>query len=343
MATKRKLPVLPVGLFLLFGGIALGYMIIKYGGSSKAIEGYTINVVFDDASGIIKGGVVRLSGTDVGFVSDDPMLNSANKVSVPITLEETLSIPSNSTIKIVSLSLLGDKAIFIQIPQEQSSTQLKEGDSLFGKSPKGFEQLQNQAENLTTDLTEVLDKTKVSLDALDTALNKYSIVADQLNESLDRINTSILTDETIADVKRTISNVKNASESFEEVAVSLKPLAEDLKPLAKDTRQTLAEFKQVASTTNDTVKKLDEKIDKLDPVINALPKTLDTYTKIGESLDQAINSDNNLLSAVTRDKEVKDDAKSFVKNLRTNGILGYKDDSDPDADDPRDRYRGSRR
>ena len=47
------------------------------------------------------------------------------------------------------------------------------------------------------------------------------------------------------------------------------------------------------------------------------------------------------LGALVADEELKGDMKDFVRNLKENGILRYKDKES--SDDPRDRFRGRRR
>lgn len=343
MTTKRKVPVLSVGLFLLAGLTLLGWMILQYGGTNKVQEGYVVNVEFKDASGIIKGGLVRLAGANVGYVLETPELTPNNTVTVPLVLQENLELPANTRFEIISLSLLGDKAIYLRIPKEASPNILKEGDSIVGKSPDGLGDVQSKAE-------QILDKTNETFADLTVTLNEYRGVAEKLNVSLERLNTTLLDESKLEEVSVTIANVKEASQSFRE-------LSDSLHPLADDARLTMAEFRKVAKTTNETVTdastviadtkgiitNLDTRMEQLGPALEELPKTLATYSRVGQSLEQSLNSKDGLLTTLTKDKEVTDDTKTFVKNLRTNGILGYKDDSDPEQDDPRDRYRGIRR
>jgi len=322
MSTKKKVPVFSVGVFLLVGLSLLGWMVIKYGATNKVQKGYDVEISFSDASGIIKGGLVRLAGANVGYVSEVPILNQQ---------------------EIVSLSLLGDKAIYIRIPDEPSQSLLKAGSRVQGVSPEGLGEVQTKAE-------ELLVKTDETFGKLNNTLSEYSEVAQNLNTSITRLNSTLLADEKLEEISETLGNIRSASQSFEELAKGLHPLADDARLTMKEFRKTAKSTSSTVTGATETIKqaqttlaKIDQKIELVDPALKTLPETIQTYNKVGKTLETALKNEDSLLSAVTQDKEVKEDTKTFVKNLRTNGILGYKDDSDPDKEDPRDRYRGMRR
>lgn len=365
MSTKKSVSLLPIGIFLLVGLGLLGWMIIQYGGNSnRSKDGYVVNVEFENAAGIIEGGIVRLGGATVGSIESEPLLQPNRTVLVPITIRNEIELPKNTKFEIVSLSPLGDKAIYLKVPDPPSEEILKNGDHIMGESPIGLGEITGAGRTLLNDTQE--------------ALSSYQEVAEKLNVSLENLNNTLLKQERLLEMEQAVKNVSEASESIKEASQSFKELAKSLHPLANDARLTITEYRNVAKGASETItntqstikatketmleakgtmveardtlvqaqstfKKIDGKIEDLDPTLKALPKTLETYSKVGQSLEKSLNSEDSLLSTVTKDKEVKDDAKTFVKNLRTNGILGYKDDSDPDKDDPRDRYRGMRR
>ena len=342
---KRKLPYLAVGLFLLAGLGIIGWMIISFGGSSgKVKDSTTVMVEFSDASGIIKGGIVRLAGANVGEVISAPTLNERNKVDVEIAIKSDLKLPRNAQFKIVSLSMLGDKAIYILYPEENASTELyQDGDYTQGISPKGLDQLQAQAEDITKKMSGVLDRSDATFAQLSGAINEYKTIAESLNTSMERFNNSILSEKNLESMEDTITNLNTTSTEIVAFSKSLAPVTEDTKLL-------IAEFLSVAEKTNSLVATTNGQIQELEPAIKLLPETIQTYKETGESfktvsktLEGALTNNDGLVGALTGDSEIKNDAKTFVKNLKNNGILGYKDNMDTEIDDPRDRYRGLRR
>ena len=311
-------------------------MLLLYGGSNKIKNGYRVQIEFEDASGIIEGGIVRLAGANVGYVLEAPVLNSNHRVDVSIFIRDSLKVPTNAKFEIVSLSMLGDKAIYIKYPEKPAGAFLQEGDKVKGVSPKGLAELQDQAAKLSNQVEGILKQTDTTFTNLNVTLTEYKTAATQLNTSLERLNKSLLAEDTLADASSAVQNIN-------EVSVGLRDFSKDLGPLTQDVRVALKDFQTVAQGTKAFVSHANTKLDTLSSAIEVLPETIQTYNKVGKTLQTALESEESLLGAVTQDKEVKDDAKTFVKNLRTNGILGYKDDSDPEVEDPRDRYRGMRR
>ena len=49
------------------------------------------------------------------------------------------------------------------------------------------------------------------------------------------------------------------------------------------------------------------------------------------------------MGTLAYDREPAQDAKTFLRNLRRYGILGYRDAQTHDERDPRNRFRGRRR
>jgi len=339
-----------VGLFLLAGLSIVGWMILSFGGSNKVKDAINLTVQFEDASGIIEGGIVRLAGAHVGEVVSAPRLNENYQVEVDIAIREDLKIPSNAKFKITSLSLLGDKAIYIIYPEKAATTLIKDGDHMQGISPKGLDKLQEQAEELTAKVNEVLVKTDSTFSEVSDAISEYKLVAKELNISIDRLNESVFSEESLAKLDGTVDNLNTTSAEINE-------FAKTLRPLSADTKIALSRFMSVAEKTNQLVENADklmvttnEQMIALRPAINELPSTLKTYRETGKSLqsltkklDGAVGNKDSLVGVLTSDSEIKNDAETFVKNLKDNGILGYKDNSDPNSEDPRDRYRGVRR
>jgi len=343
MSTKRKVPLFSVGLFLLAGLVILGYMIITYGATNKVQEGYRVDIEFDDASGIIEGGIVRMSGANVGYIVAPPTLNAHNKVMVPVMIRKDLTLPANTKFEIISLSLLGDKAIYIKIPEQEDTLKLKDGDSVIGHSPKGMGELQDSAKVVATQVSDLMDQANTSLAKFDLALEEYTKLATGLNESITRLNSSLLSEESITEVQLTLSNVKEATLNVKTASANFEALTKGLKPLGAEAQKTLEEFRTVAQSSDKTIKTLNTRIEDLEPSLQKLPDTIDTYNKIGANLKEALENEDGLLATLINNKDVSNDTKIFVKNLKNNGILGYKDDSNPEGDDPRGRYRGMRR
>lgn len=328
MAQKQISPPLLVGIFLLVGLGILGWMILTYGATNKVKAGYALSVEFADASGIIEGGIVRLAGANVGTVSAPPSLTQSNTVLVPIMIRQDLKLPRNTKFQIISLSLLGDKAIYLKIPSHPSPELLQGGDTVTGKSPKNLDAVQSTAEQFLLRTNE--------------AMEVYIEVAKQLHTSIERLNTTLLEREKLLEISETIKNISEASRALKDFSNQLAPFPDKTIATLKSINDTAQKAQITLTDFNAAVRNINMKVDYLDPTLKAIPKTLETYKEVGEVLKKSLDNEGSLLSTLTQDSDVQGDVKHFLKNLRSNGVLGYKDDSTPD-EDPRDRYRGIRR
>jgi len=97
-----------------------------------------LKVVFGFANGLKKTAPVRVAGVDQGIVKDIQLFfdreDSSTKAEVELWLKKDLRIPSDSTVMINQLGLMGEKYIEI-IPGEDRKSFFKEGQILVGKDP----------------------------------------------------------------------------------------------------------------------------------------------------------------------------------------------------------------
>lgn len=329
-----------VGFFLFVGLALLGILILQFGRfGDRPKESYTISVEFKDASGVIKGSEVRLGGAKIGQVLEKPELGENRKVVVVMAIRDDLLLPADSVFQIVSLSLLGDKAIVVTIPEEPSSAVLGEGSFVQGGGPSGLEAIQGDAESIAEDARVLMGNARTSLQKIDASLDEVLAVAVRLGDSVERINNGLLSDENMA-------SFSTSMENFEKATANIKEASGDLKPVLADAQKTLASVGNAAAEAEETFVKAGEQLDHLEPALRDVPKAVKNIARVADKAGEAIDkleSGDGLLGTLAYDREVKDDTKTFIKNLRRHGILGYRDAEEFDANDPRERLRGRRR
>ena len=340
MASGDKRTETLVGLFLFIGLALLGGLIVQYGRfSGRMKSGYTVTVEFKDASGVIKGSQVRLGGAMIGQVVEKPELGSNRKVKVLLAIREDVLLPTNAVFQITSLSLLGDKAIVVSIPDEASPENLRDGAFLQGGGPSGLEAIQGDAESIAADARVLMGNARTSLLKLDAALDDVRAVAGRLSEGVEKINTGLLSDENLDGFSASIASIQTSAGNIEEAS-------RELKPLMVDARSAMDKVARVADEAQGTFAKANAQIDNLEPALREVPGAIRNISKVAETANEAIgdikNSDG-LLGTLAYDKEIKSDSKTFVKNLRRYGILGYRDEETYDENDPRERFKGRRR
>lgn len=332
MANSTKKTETLVGLFLFLGLAFLGGLILLFGNLDDWFKGrYEVSVDFSEASGIIKGSTVRLRGAPIGRVAGKPIFTDHAKIRVTLQIEERFEIPQGAMFQIGQASLLGDKEIIITPPAEPSGKFIQPDAQIVGGGPSGLEFLQNQAEGIATDTRALMRDARVALQKVDSSTDELTSLVRKLKISVDTINGGVLTDQNALNLSKSLAN-------FERATASLARLGEAVDPTVDDLQATLVEFREAARMAKSAIARAEPSIDKVPDVLDSLERTANTATSaIGE-----INQGDGALNALVSDNELKKDMKDFVRNLKKNGVLGYKDE-DEKPDDPRDRFKGRRR
>jgi len=118
-----------VGIFLVIGFVAFGWLALQLGEIPWLTDGktYTINAQFDDISGVKLGGDVQISGVVVGKVSKI-WLNEDDLATVAMQLDRKIKVPVDSMASVKSQGIIGDK--YIQLTLGGDEELLKPGDTI---------------------------------------------------------------------------------------------------------------------------------------------------------------------------------------------------------------------
>ena len=338
--TKAKTE-LWVGVFVFIGLALLGGLIVQFGRFSDRMRGkYQLTVVFDDAAGLIKGSEIRMGGARIGKVAESPELNSDTKVQVIMNVDDAIKIPENSMIQIASATLLGDKMIVITPPETGNITGrfLAEGAVLKGGGPSGLDAIQNNAEALSRDARRLMQEAETTFLKLDSAVDDIRLVAGRMADSLKKIDSSILSEANLKRFDGTLDNLEKTTAEWAKASASLEPTF-------GDARKALQAIEKAAASADTTFVRAGDRIDQLEPALRDVPKAVASISraadKAGQALDR-VESGEGLLGTLAYDRDVSDDARAFIRNLKQQGILRYRDKETP-LDDPRNRFRGRRR
>jgi phospholipid/cholesterol/gamma-HCH transport system substrate-binding protein len=110
---KRENLEIAVGIFVLIGIIALGYLSFKLGKIDFLSGGYyTLYAEFDKVGGIKKGSVVEIGGVPVGSV-EKVTLNNKYQAVVELKILSSIKLPDDSIASVRTKGLIGEK--YIQI------------------------------------------------------------------------------------------------------------------------------------------------------------------------------------------------------------------------------------
>lgn len=343
MAQSAKRTETLVGLFLFIGLALLGGLVMQFGRLGDRFKAvYTVKVVFNDASGVIKGSQVKLAGADVGQVVKQPRLTSDGKVMVEMCIrEDTPKLDKNSIFQIKSMSVLGDKAIVISRPEPEnlSGAYLKDGDEIAGGGPSGLEALQSDALDIASDAAVLMARAQTTLSKIDNALDEVRAVTGLLTESVDNVNNGLLSQENMQNFSDALVDLRGASEN-------IKVASTDLQPVLEGAESAFKSFGDASDSAQVAFARASSEIEKIGPALDRVPEAVDSIAQVADDASDVLKSvknENGVAGALIYDEQPAEDAKVFLRNLRHYGILRYRDAETYDERDPRNRFRGRRR
>ncbi|MBW2600298.1 MAG: MCE family protein [Deltaproteobacteria bacterium] len=108
--------------------IILAYMSFKVGEYGFGLKnGYPVNVVFDNATGLEKDASVQIAGVEVGRVEDISLKNG--KALVTLRILPSVKLEEDVEAKIKSYGILGDKYVDI-VPGTDGETYIRAGGDI---------------------------------------------------------------------------------------------------------------------------------------------------------------------------------------------------------------------
>lgn len=303
MSTERKGAEFFVGLFLIIGLGMIAAMALIFGRASQGMQkSYSIIVEFPNASGLIKGCDVLISGARVGSVAEAPrLINEQYAVAVPLDINQDVKIPRTSRFQIRTNGMLGDAYVDIVPPATYTQEDYaRPGETIEGTKLGGFEELTAKGGVLIDRLnTEVLTKLNGSL--------------DEFRKAATNLNERFLTE----------TNKKNLEDTFSEFSKT-----------AKDLDSVMKKAQEALDSAAGTMKTADASAAELKLAIGDLRKMADTATKTVDSAKILINkasAGEGALGVLMSDRQVAADLRALIANLRRSGVLFYKDRALPVA------------
>jgi phospholipid/cholesterol/gamma-HCH transport system substrate-binding protein len=186
------------GFFMILGLLCIGSLVIYFGRFGESIKKfYTLTVEYRDASGLLKGADVTLSGAKIGEVSEPPkVLPDMRGVSVLLKINEDVKIPQGSVFSIGSSGLLGDRFVTVTMQDSEAHpVPIPPGTVITnGQSESSIAELQRQIHD------EVLPK-------LSTALGNIDAVSATLRND-------VFNQQSVKNLQATIANFRTTSDAL---------------------------------------------------------------------------------------------------------------------------------
>ncbi|NCF12895.1 MAG: hypothetical protein GWP68_05900, partial [Verrucomicrobiaceae bacterium] len=203
----------------------------------------------------------------------------------------------------------------------------------------GFDSLKSDAEDIARDTSQLIKEATVTFEKIDKALESLQRIGDSMDVTMSKINEELLSQKNLDQLTKTIAN-------FESSSGNIKTLSAELKPTISEARETFASMKKTSQSVHDLVADARSEIKQINPALKDIPKAIQSINSAAAKAEQTMSAMQNkdgLVGAMAYDQETGTNAKEFVKNLKRYGILRYRDDASPEDNDPRNKFRGSRR
>jgi len=118
-----------VGLFMVLGFLAFGYLALQLGKVEilSAGNSYVVNAEFDNISGVKKGAAIQIAGVVVGQVQRT-WLGKDELAHVALQIDKGVKVPVDSMASVKTQGIIGDK--YIQLSLGGDEKLFVEGDVL---------------------------------------------------------------------------------------------------------------------------------------------------------------------------------------------------------------------
>jgi len=290
---------LKAGIFVLIGLVFIAMMAFKFGRLGQGLfqQYYSLTVTFPSADGLIKNSDVQLAGARIGYVAEKPVIAPGGSgVTLPLKILDGVKIPRDTTFEVGSSGLLGDKFVDIapkpgfdaaKFDPTDPHQALAPGEVVAGSPPGG--------------LLGALEGPKG-----EAVLDKLTVELAKLTEVTDKIDNRILTPGNEQNITDTFTNLKGASEHFDVASKDLDSVVQNAKGAIDSAKVTLGTVNAAAVDVRTAITDAEKALESA--------QTLLAKAQTGQGP----------VAVLLNDRQISEDLKAFVANLREHGVLFYK-------------------
>lgn len=265
-----------LGIFVLIGLLGLVITTLTLGNFQFGSR-YTLYVLFDDISGLQSKAKVKVSGVDVGAISNITL--QGDKARVKIWVRKNVVIRRDARATVVSTGFVGTKYLELT-PGSAGAPPLRAGDTIQGTSPVPFDKIVDKVmekldslfgalegpegramgENLARTLANLRAVTDTLRAALDDQERKIAAVIDNFHSFSG--DMAAITADNRDDLRTMVMDLKSAAEKMNAVLAQVQNgegtvgmLLSD-KELGENVKATVADLKETISQTKNVVRRL---------------------------------------------------------------------------------------
>lgn len=245
----------------------------------------TYHIVYSKSDNIEISSPILIKGIKVGTVTAVYITDLHGDINVDVKIKKRYKIPENSVAVITNKSVLGGKAIDLQI----------------GDSPKFIEEYGNIKGEIDNNMGEQIDQLK----------NKLTATLDELTLALSGIN-KLLNEENLGAISSTIGNINAASGNVNSAVVDLK---NKLAVVTSDLAVLTGTLKESAPQLSNTISNLSLISDTLALQMPAIMASVNqTVSEVDKTISK-INSGEGSLGLLLNDGSLYNNLNTSSGNL----------------------------
>lgn len=277
-----------LGVFVFLGTILLVIAVFLIGNKDSLFAStYTVKTYFKNVEGLRSGASVRLSGIDIGSVSDIEIAgDTTGRVMVTMRIKSDIKdfVRQDSKASIETEGLVGNKIVVISVGSV-SFSEVKDGGFIKSKSP--------------VSIAQIIEESQGTLNYIKNISKDFSEIVSKVNKGEGTIGKLINDDELYVASTRIINTGDN----------SLKTITEKLGDVTNVVTDVSGEFKKIVKDIDVVIQKVDAVMDNVKNGKGILGSLVAENSPYNDSLQVMLK---NVLATT---EEIKLGASKFSENM----------------------------
>jgi len=295
-----------VGLFVLIALVLAAGMVMRFSKGTGLASTYRLNLVANNAGGIIKGASVLMAGVPIGSISEIHLAQDGAKVTMVASIYEQFKISTNAVFGIGTVGFLGDR--YISVSPGTNGTNIRHlvsGQTVRVAVAFDFAQVAESASGL---------------------MNRLSGTVDQLSNAVARIDKTIISDQSLTNLTMTVANFRTLSERAMSAAGGLD---EFVRTNTATLSRSITNFTTFTEKLNQVTLELQETVATNRVEFTATIKNIERATDRADKLLAEVEQGKGLAGTLLKNDELArhsalmiSNFMAFGSNLNNRGIWG---------------------
>lgn len=275
-------------------------------------DGYRVNAMFNDASGLITKSRITIAGITVGRI--DRIRLEGSRARVDMVIDGDVMLYDDATVQRQSASLLGEYLLAIN-PGTPTRGALEDGESILAvEDTRGMNEIMADVGAIAASLRTVAAQLERSF-GTDEAGRQMSDSLRNLNEAIAAVNRMLQANEEVID-----STLDNVQQITSDARPLIQEILRDVVALTNDVRDVVehnqADIDQGLSEVDDTIASIHRASEQLEYVL-ADVGDITERTAAGEGTVGRLTSDEHLIDEIETSVESVSDVIGGLTRLRT--------------------------